>query len=109
MIVEFFLLSCIAWYMNMWALLTRLKRLDLMAYDVVTREMGFIAFCWSSGTIPVMLHRSLGSLTLADYPPGFRRWVNITRTASRLFLIAVGFLVIALIAVALVAFYVKGR
>jgi hypothetical protein len=68
---EFFLLSWVAWYMNMWALLTRLKWLAPMVYDVVTRDMGFIAFCWSSRTAPMLLHHSLGSLTLAEYPPGF--------------------------------------
>jgi hypothetical protein len=106
---EFLLLSWVAWYLNMWALFTRLKRLDPGAYDVATREMGFIAFCWSSRTAPILLHDSLSSLTLAKYPPGFRRWVHMTLTANRRLLIAAGLLVIAAIAAALVASYLNGR
>jgi uncharacterized membrane protein YidH (DUF202 family) len=108
-IAEFFLLSWVAGYMNMWAVFTRLKRLDPTAYEVVTREMGFFAFCWSSRTAPILLHDSLGSLTLAEYPPSFRRWVNMTRTANRLLVIAVGLLVIGIIVAALVAWYFKRR
>jgi hypothetical protein len=108
-IAESFLLSWIACYVNMWAVLARLKRLNPLAYDVVTRDMGFIAFCWSSRAAPMLLHDSLRSLTLAEYPPSFRRWANITRTANRLLLIAVGLLVIALLVAALVALYVKSR
>jgi hypothetical protein len=56
----------------------------------------------------MLLHHSLGSLTPAEYPPGFRRWVSITRTASRLLLIAVGVLVLV-IAAALAASLVEGH
>jgi hypothetical protein len=107
-IAEFFMLSWIAWYVNMWAVFTRLKRLDPMAYDLATREMGFIALIWSSRSAPVLLHRSLGSLTLAEYPPGFRRWVKMTRTANRLLLMAFGVVTLGGLA-ALVASYIKGH
>jgi hypothetical protein len=66
------------WYLNFMAVWHRLRRVDPQAYAWATKDMGFIAYVFSTRGAPTHLHHALAGLELDHYPVGFRFHVRLT-------------------------------
>lgn len=66
------------WYLNFMSVCHRLRRIDPQTYAWATKDMGFIAFVFSTRSSPTYLHNALAGLDLNQYPPSFRFHVRFT-------------------------------
>ncbi|HZS61952.1 MAG TPA: hypothetical protein VFA43_21955 [Gemmatimonadaceae bacterium] len=90
------------WYINFMSVCHRLRRLDPRTYAWATKDMGYIAYVFSSRSSPAHLHNALAGLDLDPYPATFRYHVRFTLLLNATLLwafcvAAVGMLIVSIV------------